>query len=254
MIAIANHKSQKHTDTLFAQITKPDFSINAFHEDKQLYYAFISILGRYVVKDTIYRGNQPTAPNNVDNWFNVKDEAIALVLFENGIDRWNAEIKYKKAQRDLFWLVELDKEAERTLPPYKYTQRNKKAGSVMNDGWGYEGISRYITILQKVESFRKTPLFLTFSENIITSMRSGTQNRGNLKRKRQQDALKEVEEAKKLAGLFNSQAMHAKFHIPVDANTMPLQEVFSPKGFLGMIDDDTESSETEEHSYSKLAL
>ena len=254
MIAIANHKSQKHTDTLFAQITKPDFSINAFHEDKQLYYAFISILGRYVVKDTIYRGNQPTAPNNVDNWFNVKDEAIALVLFENGIDRWNAEIKYKKAKRDSFWLVELDKEAERTLPPYKYTQKNKKTGSVMNDGWGYEGISRYITILQKVEAFRKTPLFLTFSEHIITSMRSGTQNRGNHKRKRQQDALRELEEAKKLAKLFNSKAMHPRFDIPYDDNTMPIQEVFSPKGFLEMIDDDTESSDIDEHSSPKISL
>ena len=254
MISITNQKSNKHTDTLFAQITKPDFSINAFHEDKDLYYAFISILGRYVVKDTIYRGNQPTAPKHVDTWFNAKDEAIALVLFENGIDRWNAEINYKKEQRDSFWLVELDKEAERTLPPYKYTQKNKKAGSVMNDGWGYEGISRYITILQKVEAFRKTPLFLTFSENIITSMRSGTQKRGNHKRKRQQDALREVEEAKKLAKLFNSKAMHKRFDISFDANNMPFNEVFSQQGFFETIDDDTGSSNTEENSCPKISL
>ena len=160
MMVRINGKSNSQTDLLFDKITKPNFSINELHEDIELYYAFISILGRYVVKDSIYRANHPSSPSEIDKWFNAKDEALAMVLFENGIDRWNVEIRKKMEQnKNSFWLVELTKAEEQKLPPYKYTQKTKPVGSIMNDGWGYDGISRFITLLQKCESFRNKPVF-----------------------------------------------------------------------------------------------
>ena len=212
MVARVNDKSNTQTDLLFDEITKPRFDIDAFHEDKDLYYAFISILGRYVIKDSTYRANHPSASAEIENWFNAKDEAIAMVLFENGVERWNAEIRKKmETNKNSFWLVELNKADEKNLPPYKYTQRNKTIGSVMNDGWGYDGISRYITILQKCESFRKTPEFVEFSDNIVNSVRTSTQKRSNEKRKRYSHAEKELENSKKLADLFKSHQMNSRF-------------------------------------------
>lgn len=215
-------------DKLLEYLMKDTFEIEDIYDNESLYYAFISIMGRYVVKDTTYRANLPTTIDDFERWFNERDEALAFLLLEHGLNRWKEEIKMKKDNNpETFWLEKLSKEEERNLPPYKYTQKknSKSEGLFLNDGWGNEGINRFVDLLTVCENFRRTAKFNKFSNKIIESIRTPTTGLNRKKRLREEAAKEEWDNATKMKALFQKKAFqntfdHSDFEksCPIDLN------------------------------------
>ena len=95
-MTIDSELASENAKKLFETITDDKFDIKLLYEDEHLYYAFISVFGRYTVKDTLFRANTQDNIADIESWYNPKDEALALLLLENGIQRWIKKLELKK--------------------------------------------------------------------------------------------------------------------------------------------------------------
>ena len=176
-------------------------------------------MGKKVVRDVAFKSNIPQNSKNFDTWFNAKDEALAFLLLENGLERWKAEIEeQKKVNKEDCWNVKLSKSEEKNLPPYKYTQRSLDQDDddigkgLINDSWGLEGISQFLTLLKECSEFRKKKEFKNFADQVIAlaTKDSGTQ----VLRKRKmisEDINEEIKRTKELRDLFSESDMIYQF-------------------------------------------
>ena len=216
MMAIDNELASDNAKKLFNTITCNDFEVKKLYENEQLYYDFISVLGRYTVKDTLFKTNTPDKMKDIESWYNPTDEALALLLLENGIHRWIKKLDLKKQRNNQIWLVKLTKADNKSLPPYRYTQCSVGEGENekhRNEGWGLYGITRYTELVKECKHFRTTAKFTSFSEKLLSSLKGPTLTLSQKRLKRKRDAESQIGCAEKLQQLFQMPELKVDFDI-----------------------------------------
>ena len=216
---IHNREADAMKKKLFGMLEKNIVTPDDYHSDAELYYAFISVLGRKVMRDSAFKTNIPDNKDNFKHWFNARDEAMAFLLLDNGMERWNAEIDLlkQKSETDMFWTEKIDKNDEKKLPLYKYTQRKipseeESESSIQNDGWKLEGISMYKEFLKKINKFRHSDSFGTFADTVINLAKENFDGKSIRKRKLMHASDEnEIEKNKKLRELLEEEDMNFKF-------------------------------------------
>ena len=232
-MTIDSELASENAKKLFETITDDKFDIKLLYEDEHLYYAFISVFGRYTVKDTLFRANTQDNIADIESWYNPKDEALALLLLENGIQRWIKKLELKKKRNKLIWLVKLTNEDNKTLPPYRYTQCSVgegENGKHKNDGWGLKGITRYAELVKECEHFRTTTQFTTFTSNLLSNLRSPTLSQSQYRLKRRRDAQSEIGSAEKLQKLFERPELKVNFGPSTPIPTDSHENMYNPVG------------------------
>ena len=207
---------KKLFDCLENDIVNP----NSYHDDPELYYTFISLLGKKVVRDVAFKSNIPHNSKHFDKWFNPRDEALAFLLLENGLERWKAEIEaQKEVDKEDCWNVKLSKSEEKHLPPYRFTQRSLDQDEddigkgLINDSWGLEGISQYRILLNECAAFRKKKEFKVFADQVIELATKDNGMQVLRKRKMISDNInEEIKRTKELRDLFSESDMI--YHFP----------------------------------------
>ena len=205
---------RKLFETLEKNIVSPD----DYHSDAELYYAFLSVLGRKVMRDSAFKSNVPDNKKDFEDWFNARDEAMAFLLLGNGLERWNAEIDLlrQKSVSNMFWNEKIDKEDEKNLPVYKYTQRKvsneDNESSIQNDGWKLEGITTYRDFLKQINAFRDSDSFTSFAQQVINLANDNLDGKSIRKRKKiQSSTTNDIENNKRLRQLLDEEEMNFKF-------------------------------------------
>ena len=218
MMTIDSELASDNAKELFKTLTSDKFEIENLYDNEHLYYAFISVLGRYTVKDTLFKTNTtPDKMKDIESWYNPKDEALALLLLENGIDRWIKKLELKRQRNEQIWLVKLTKSDIKTLPSYRYTQCSVLEGDngkLRNDGWGLNGITRYTELVKQCQHFRTTTKFTSFSDKLLSSIKSTTLSLSQQRLKRKRDTQSQIGSAEKLQKLFDTPELKIDFGGP----------------------------------------
>lgn len=112
--------------------------------------------------------------STIDNIFTVDDEALSFVLFENGIVRWNKEIKIRKERfpdaPSQAIVYKLTNEEKASLPHYIFT--SKLSGEkVAHQGWQEEGKSRFLYYKKLARNFRESDNSQQFYERFLNALK-----------------------------------------------------------------------------------
>ena len=155
-----------------------------------------------------------TCKTDVNGWFTPQDEALALVLFENGIHSWRKDFekRYELADENAAGImkVKLSKKDKSDLPPHKYTQR-KSGSSTLLKGWSVEGLIRYSDLVKSCLNFRQTNIFDEFSNHAVDLLQNRKLLRTTKKKERDLSIDEDAETAKRLKTLFNEDTMNITF-------------------------------------------
>ena len=223
-------KSDDNTKTFIDEIFEDNFDVHKFHRDKETYVSFLTYVGKHVVKLKHFKAlvsTQNTSARDVNEWFTPQDEALAIVLFENGIERWKCDFNFRLTNAEenpaAVTRTTLTNEQRQKIPQHRYTDRSKRKNNLMK-GWDVTGMIRYSELVKIVQTFRLTDAYVHFSKHAVDLLQNRKLQR-SLKRKSQNHCAEmEAENARKLRTLFADDSM--KINFP-DNNEL-MQTTFNP--------------------------
>ena len=127
------------------------FDMKAVHLNSDLYTSFLHLCAICVVPDQRFK-HMIKDKKPLHEWFTVDDEALAMVILENSVLKWNKEFALKIVNPATFFTVVLTKNQRRSLPTARFTE--VRDGNKLLTGWGSPGVGRFTELKQEVMNFR----------------------------------------------------------------------------------------------------
>ena len=166
------------------------FDINLFHSSINYYAAFFRLFGTSIVPHSKIKKMVIENPHTFEDKFTPDDEALALIIFDNNVERWAAETKFilegNPANPGILLNYKISKQDSKHLPLTKYTMGKNESSNNLRSGWTQRGIVKYCSYLKDVKSFRSQIDFQQGKELTIEIMRAlfhgkqkNTSKRGN---------------------------------------------------------------------------
>ena len=150
--------------------------IDKIQEKKETYAAFVQIFGHNIVPNAKFKRMIGGETHTFEKSYTSEDEALALVILDNNIERWSAitnkAITANPNHPDALLSYKLSNAEKEGIPPTKYTMGTNSNNNNLRSGWNKKGIKKYTQFLKQTKAFRdNTELFTSCKEHAIAQIR-----------------------------------------------------------------------------------
>ena len=152
------------------------FNLDVLLSSKDHYAAFIRLMGYQIVPTNRMKNMVLTEPDKYEAAYTEQDEALALIILDNNLQRWSLESKkiLEKSPTNPDLLLDYKiKKAEMIdleIPDTKYTMGVGTKKNNLRCGWSDTGIRVFNGFVKKVIDFRQTNDFVAAKKEAVRQM------------------------------------------------------------------------------------
>ena len=149
--------------------------VDKLQDTKEAYGAFVQVFGQCIVPKAKFKRMICGTQDAYETSYTAEDEALALVILENNIEKWSAEnnkaLLANANHPDAILTYKLSAAEKEDIPQSKYTM-GTSTNNNLRSGWNSKGIKKYTFFLKQTKTFREAnDLFTSCKEHAIEEIK-----------------------------------------------------------------------------------